>query len=112
MLRFLRVASNASSSPASLHISRLASQTRMREGESLPTRHRFSSAARRARASPRLEGEEDRRDWAWEILEVVSEERSTFSSSWPPSARSDAPWDMVGIVRGWLLFLVLLFVDC
>ena len=58
MLNVLSVANNASESEAVWHNSREASHTLTREGVSLPTRHRFSSAARRARASCNAEEED------------------------------------------------------
>ena len=71
---------------------------------SFPTRHFFSNAESRARASCSAEGREDGlvdlavsiSVVAWEIFSVVSEERSTRSSSWPPLALP-ADWaaDMV-----------------
>lgn len=84
-----RVVTKSSSSPASLQYCNDASHTRFRLAVSLPTRHRFSNAANRARASLTWP---DRASWAlWSSLASVSGVRSTFSSNSPPEARPEDP---------------------
>ena len=65
--------------------------------------------AKRASADERLVGDDSISVLAWDILDSVSDERSTLSSSWPPSAFPDGMVEMCFYSWGFLYLFVLMY---